>query len=271
MENLARVFCRGLRHLAKAGLLGLLLVWLGVPVVFAAPADLEKQVLEIIRKNPQVILEAVQEYQQRQYEEQQKLVEEFGRQLRENPRAVIGDSPRTGSESLRLVLVEFSDFQCPFCARAQQTLKEFLAKHGDEVTLVYKHLPLTGIHPEAVAAARAAWAAHRQGKFWEFHDELFANQSQLGEEFYVATAQRLGLNVEKFNRDRRSRAAERAVQRDMDLASQLGIGSTPYFILNGLAFSGAQPLEVFEQTLHQQPRLRRWLSRSKENPAEEEL
>jgi protein-disulfide isomerase len=201
MGSLARAFGRWGQGLAKLGLLGMLLVWLGMsgtaPVVFAAPADLEKQVLEIIRKNPQVILEAVQEYQQRQYEEQQrqqqKLAEEFGRQLRQNPRAVIGDSPRTGSESLRLVLVEFSDFQCPFCARAHQTLKEFMARHGDEVTLVYKHLPLTSIHPEAMAAARAAWAAHRQGKFWEFHDELFANQSQLGEEFYVATAQKAGL------------------------------------------------------------------------------
>jgi protein-disulfide isomerase len=259
MGSLARAFGRWGQGLAKLGLLGMLLVWLGMsgtaPVVFAAPADLEKQVLEIIRKNPQVILEAVQEYQQRQYEEQQrqqqKLAEEFGRQLRQNPRAVIGDSPRTGSESLRLVLVEFFDFQCPFCARAHQTLKEFMARHGDEVTLVYKHLPLTSIHPEAMAAARAAWAAHRQGKFWEFHDELFANQSQLGEEFYVATARKLGLNVEKFNRDRRSRAAERAVQRDMDLASQLGLSGTPHFILNGIAFSGAQPLEVFEQTLQQ--------------------
>lgn len=259
MDSLAGVFRAWGQCLAKAGFLGALLVWLGmssvVQVALAAPADLEEQVLQIIRKHPQVILEAVQEYQQRQYQEQQqqqqKLAEEFGRQLRENPRAVIGDSPQLGSDALRLVLVEFSDFQCPFCARAHDTLKQFMAEHGNEVTLVYKHLPLTSIHPEAMAAARAAWAAHRQGKFWEFHDELFANQSQLGDEFYVATAEKLGLNVEKFNRDRRSRAAERAIQRDMDLASQLGIGGTPHFILNGLSFSGAQPLEVFEQTLQQ--------------------
>ncbi len=259
MESLVRVFCPWGQRLAKAGFLGALVVWLGmssvVQVALAAPADLEEQVLQIIRKNPQVILEAVQEYQQRQYQEQQqqqqKLAEEFGRQLRENPRAVIGDSPQLGSNALRLILVEFSDFQCPFCARAHDTLKQFMAEHGKEVTLVYKHLPLTSIHPEAMAAARAAWAAHRQGKFWEFHDELFANQSQLGDEFYVATAEKLGLNVEKFNRDRRSRAAERAVQRDLELASQLGIDGTPHFILNGLSFSGAQPLEVFEQTLQQ--------------------
>lgn len=93
MGSLARAFGRWGQGLAKLGLLGMLLVWLGMsgtaPVVFAAPAELEKQVLEIIRKNPQVILEAVQEYQQRQYEEQQrqqqKLAEEFGQQLRQNP------------------------------------------------------------------------------------------------------------------------------------------------------------------------------------------
>ncbi|MDT7945227.1 DsbA family protein [Synechococcus sp. R55.6] len=263
MHRLVRIFRAWGRSLARAGLLFGLTVLLGVgsgapvflPAAAAAPADLEEQVLQIIRKNPQVILEAVQEYQQRQYQEQQqqqqRLAEEFGRQLRENPRAVIGDSPRLGSDALRLVLVEFSDFQCPFCARAHSTLKQFMADHGDEVTLVYKHLPLTSIHPEAMSAARAAWAAQRQGKFWEFHDELFANQSQLGDGFYVATAEKLGLNIEKFNRDRRSRAAERAIQRDIDLASQLGIGGTPHFILNGIAFSGAQPLEVFEQTLQQ--------------------
>ncbi|MGQ9838508.1 MAG: DsbA family protein [Cyanobacteriota bacterium] len=237
------------------------LLWVGggaqpsLQVAVASPADLEEQVLQIIRNNPKVILDAVQEYQQRQYEEQQQqqqqLLEEFGRQLRENPRAVIGNSPRTGSDSLKLVLVEFSDFQCPFCARAHDTLKQFMADHGDEVTLVYKHLPLTSIHPEAMSAARAAWAAQRQGKFWEFHDELFANQSQLGDEFYIATAERLGLNVEKFNRDRYSRAAERSIQRDIDMASQLGITGTPHFSLNGFSFSGAQPLQVFEQTLEQ--------------------
>ncbi|MEN9230649.1 MAG: DsbA family protein [Thermostichus sp. DG02_5_bins_236] len=263
MNWLSKVSWAWGQGLAKVGFLCglacLLLVGSGaqpfLQAAAASPADLEEQVLQIIRNNPKVILEAVQEYQQRQYEEQQQqqqqLSEEFGRQLRDNPRAVIGDSPRMGSDSLKLVLVEFSDFQCPFCARAHDTLKQFMADHGDDVTLVYKHLPLTSIHPEAMPAARAAWAAQRQGKFWEFHDELFANQSQLGDGFYVATAERLGLNVEKFNRDRRSRAAERSIQRDIDMASQLGITGTPYFSLNGFSFSGAQPLQVFEQTLEQ--------------------
>ncbi|MEN9221201.1 MAG: DsbA family protein, partial [Thermostichus sp. BF3_bins_97] len=169
MNRLSRVSRALGQGLAKVGLLcGLVCLLLTVsgaqmPSAAASSADLEAQVLQIIRDNPQVILEAVQEYQQRQYEEQQQqqqqLSEEFGRQLRENPRAVIGDSPRMGSDALKLVLVEFSDFQCPFCARAHDTLKQFMADHGDEVTLVYKHLPLTSIHPEAMPAARAAWAA----------------------------------------------------------------------------------------------------------------
>ena len=98
-----------------------------------------------------------------------------------NPKSAIGDSPSTGSASQQIVLLEFSDFQCPFCARAHDTVKQFMAKNQDKVTLAYKHFPLTSIHPQAMPAAKAAWAAQQQGKFWEYYSALFEGQKQLGD------------------------------------------------------------------------------------------
>ena len=126
-----------------------------------------------------------------------------------------------------------------------------MAANSQEVTLVYKHLPLEQIHPEATPAALASWAATKQGKFWEFHDALFQNQDKLGEAFYVETAKRLNLNLEQFNRDRKSDAAKAAIKKDMNMAQKLGISGTPNFLLNGIELSGAVPLQDLNQALNQ--------------------
>ncbi|MDX2273701.1 MAG: thioredoxin domain-containing protein [Cyanobacteriota bacterium] len=214
-----------------------------------ADGDLEAQVLQIIRDNPEVLIESVQTYQEEKQERLKQASQDLTTQMQSNPQAVIGSSPVTGSPDKKLVLIEFSDFQCPYCARAYQTVKEFMKKHGQEVTLVYKHLPLTNIHPQAMSAAQAAWAANQQGQFWPFHDALFENQSRLSEEYYQELAGQLGLDLNRFNKDRQSKQAQAAIEQDMQMAENLGIGGTPYFILNGLAFSGAQPLQNFEQAL----------------------
>lgn len=132
---------------------------------------------------------------------------------------------------------------------ASETLRQFIEKHGAEVTLVYKHLPLTDIHPESERAARAAWAAGRQGKFWEYHDALFANQRNLNEAKYIELATRLSLDPRKFDDDRGSDAATIALQRDLALAAQLQIGGTPFFLFQGEPLAGALPLEALEQVL----------------------
>ncbi|NEN95072.1 MAG: thioredoxin domain-containing protein [Moorea sp. SIO3I7] len=211
--------------------------------------ELEQQILEVIRNHPEVILESVQRYQQQLERESQQRQQAILQGFKTNPQAFIGSSPATGSIEDKIVLVEFSDFQCPFCARAHDTVNQFIANHGDEVTLVYKHFPLTGIHPQALPAAQAAWAATQQGKFWQYHDALFANQKQLGEELYLAIAQDLDLDLEQFNRDRN--AADRAIAEDMQLAQLLGLSGTPFFVMNGEAFSGAVPLEQIEAILAQ--------------------
>lgn len=210
---------------------------------------LEEKVIQIIRKNPQVILDSVQAYQQQQQQNQQKAQQSFIQNLKQNPKSIIANSPIKGATLGKVVLVEFSDFQCPYCREAASSVKQFVEKHQNQVTLVYKHLPLTSLHAEAFPAAKASWAAQQQGKFWDYHDALFEQQKQLGEAVYPQIAQKLGLDVERFNRDRNSPAAEAAVNQDVQLAEQLGITGTPFFVMNGQVFSGAVDLATLEQTL----------------------
>ena len=222
------------------------LVFCSAPARAANQIDrkLEEQVLQIIREHPKAIVESVQAYQYQQKQQAQQAQKAFLNEIKTNPKAVIGESPTTGATNAKLLLVEFSDFQCPYCNEAHKTVKQFMAKHQDEVTLVYKHLPLAAIHPEAIPAASAAWAADRQGKFWDYHDELFANQEKLGEAFYQEIAQNLNLDLEKFNRDRALAAP--AIQKDMQLATKIGLSGTPFFIMNGQAVAGAVQLEDLE-------------------------
>ena len=122
-------------------------------------------------------------------------------------------------------------------------------KHKDNVTLVFKHLPLTRIHPQAIPAAQAAWAAQQQGKFWEYHDALFEQQDKLGEELYLEVANSLGLDIDKFNSDRQSEAATALIEKDVELARKIGVSGTPFFVMNGETLSGAVQLSQFEEIL----------------------
>ncbi len=211
--------------------------------------ELKEQVLQIIRENPEVILESVQAYQQQQQKKIQQARQSFLEQMSTKPATVIAESPITGSPDKKIVLLEFSDFQCPYCAQAYKTVKQFMAKHKDKVTLTYKHLPLIQIHQEAMPAAKAAWAAQQQGKFWEYHNALFEQQDKLGEDLYVAIAKELKLDLNKFNQDRQSAKAETAIKKDTDLAATLGINGTPFFLMNGQALTGAIELSELEKIL----------------------
>jgi protein-disulfide isomerase len=209
--------------------------------------QLEKQILEVLRKHPEVLLEVLQKYTIEQEQKQQRVQAEALKQLRTNTKTLIGDSPVMGSVDRKIVMVEFSDFQCPFCATTNKNLKEFMVKYKDKVTLVYKHFPLTQIHPEALPAARAAWAANKQGKFWEYHDALFANQSKLKDAFYLETATSLKLDLNKFNADRK--LADTFIVQDFQLGRKLGVEGTPTLIMNGEVLSGAASVADLEKAL----------------------
>jgi protein-disulfide isomerase len=206
-----------------------------------------EQVLQIVRNHPEVLVESLQAYQQQQQAQLQQIRQAFLQALETNPNVVVRESPTTGATDLKVVLVEFSDFQCPYCAEAHKIIKQFMTQHQDEVTLVYKHFPLSSIHPEAIPAAKAAWAAFQQGKFWEYQDALFSQQDKLGEQLYLATAKSLNLDLEKFNADRVN--ADGAIEEDIRLAETLGLTGTPFLVLNGEAFSGGVQLSDLEKAL----------------------
>ncbi|HYW21429.1 MAG TPA: thioredoxin domain-containing protein [Nodularia sp. (in: cyanobacteria)] len=211
--------------------------------------QLETDVLQIIRNHPEVIKEALKAEEQRQEQQQQKALQDFKQEIKENPFTVIGESPVMGAKEKKIVLIEFSDFQCPYCGKVQQTLNQLMLAHQNEVTLVYKHYPLSGIHPQAIPAAKAAIAAGKQGKFWQYHDALFNNQDKLSEELYVAIAKYLNLDLTKFNQQRNEEEVSELIEKDQLLAEKLGISGTPFFFMNGETFSGAVPLSKIESLL----------------------
>ncbi len=190
----------------------------------------EERVLEVIRNHPSAIVEALERYEQEQQKEQRAKQSALIGQLFPVPDQIIGESPVLGKAGDELLVV-FSDFQCPYCAEAQHSLQILQTRKGKGLRLVYKHFPLTQIHPQALPAARAAWAAGRQGKFWEFHDALFSNQAKLGEDLYRQIAQNLGLNLERFTKDRKGEASLQAIGQDLALAERLALQGTPTFLL----------------------------------------
>jgi protein-disulfide isomerase len=147
------------------------------------------------------------------------------------------DDPSVGPKTAPITIVAFEDFQCPFCFQAQPFLKKLLATHTGDVRLIYKDFPLSSIHPDAQAAAEAAQCAFKQGKFWEYHDELFANQSRYAEAFYRATAKKIGLNITAFNECLASGKSKQVISQDVDLGRTLGVVGTPTFFVNGELFA----------------------------------
>jgi protein-disulfide isomerase len=156
-----------------------------------------------------------------------------------------GKSPAKGPANASVTIVEFSDFQCPYCSRVGPTLQKVLDEYPKDVRVVYKHYPLS-FHKQALPAAKAAAAAGRQGKFWEMHDLLFQNQRELDEAAFKGYAQQLGLDVAQFEKDYASPGVAQEIEADMALARTLGVTGTPGFFVNGRFLSGAQPYSAFK-------------------------
>lgn len=171
------------------------------------------------------------------------------------PRYVRYDVPTEGFPSMGpadapITIVEFSDFQCPFCKRFQdETFKQLMAAYPGKIRFVYRHLPLTSIHPEAFPAAEASMCANEQNAFWQFHDQIFANQDKLGRDLYLQIASDLNLDGAVFEDCLNTNKYKDLVQTDSDFALGLGVQSTPTFFINGLALVGAQPLTTFTQII----------------------
>jgi protein-disulfide isomerase len=164
----------------------------------------------------------------------------------------IDGAPVRGPARAKVTLVEFSDYQCPFCKRAQTTVKQVLDRYRGKVRHVYRDFPIESLHPLARGAAEAARCAHDQGKFWAYHDLLFTNAPEAAPADLRRYAEQVRLDVPIFERCISAGTHREAVQRDIDEATRLGLNGTPAFFINGRPLYGAQPLEAFARVIEEE-------------------
>jgi protein-disulfide isomerase len=159
--------------------------------------------------------------------------------------------PSSGAKDAPVTLVEFSDFQCPYCRAAEPTVQAVRQKYGDKIRFVYMDFPL-GMHAHAMDAANAAQCAGDQGKFWQYHDALFADQGKLAPADLKATAAKLGLDTKKFAACFDSQQHDGEIRAEEAQGSADGVSATPTFFVNGREIEGAEPLPTFESTIDQE-------------------
>lgn len=172
-----------------------------------------------------------------------------------NAEDYVDDDPFIGNKNAPITMIEFSDFQCPFCARfRQQTFDQIKSQYIDtgKVKFVYRDFPLSSIHPMAQKAAEASECAEDQGKFWEYHDKIFENQASLSISSLKQWAAELGLDSNDFNKCLDSGKYADEVTKDLRDATSSGGQGTPYFIVGEIPVSGAQPFSAFQQAIDSQ-------------------
>ncbi len=169
------------------------------------------------------------------------------------PKIQVGYDPKRlrGNPKAPVMIVEFSDYQCPYCHQVEPVIKDLLAKYGDKVSLAYRDLPLRQIHPQAQIAAEASRCAEEQGKFWEYHDQLFA-ASKLDHDSLLDYARTLKLDDKQFDSCLTAEKYKAEIDQDLREGMQAGVTGTPGFFINGVVFSGSQPKESFAKTIDEE-------------------
>ena len=210
-------------------------------------ARLRELIKEVIKENPQLIYDTVNEYAMELQRQQRE--KEFEASLKNRRSEPLQDyHPTKGPDKAPVTIVEYTDFECSYCARAAGTLKQLLEKYPKEIRLVFRHNPLS-MHKNALPAAKAAMAAHNQGKFWPYHDLLFANMRDLNDAKLVSLAKELDLDMARFEADRQSEVIAVQVQKDSERAKFHKFTGTPMFLVNGVVVRGAQTNEYFSEVI----------------------
>ena len=215
-----------------------------------------------IEKNPakfiEVVNKAAREAQGKAREDEEKaeqtrLEEEF-----KNPKKpeIASSNVVFGNPSAAITIIEYSDFECPYCSRGYQTVRQIMTEYGDKVKVVYKHLPLE-FHPMAMPAAKyfQAIAAQDQAKAHKFHDAVFENQGDLkkdGEKFLEKIAKKVGADMGKLKKDLSSDAVKKAIEADIAEAKKFEFSGTPGFLVNGVSVRGAYPIDHFKKIIDRQ-------------------
>lgn len=188
---------------------------------------------------------------QRAEAEKKKFEDSFGNPLKPEIRS---DEAIRGTKGAPIVLVEYSDFECPFCTRGYDTVNKFMKKYDGKVQFIYKHLPLS-FHKQAMVASRYFEAIRLQSesKAFKFHDAIFAKQSKLkaGENFLKVEAKKLGVNMGRLAKDIKSKKVTERIEADMKEAAKFGIQGTPGFVLNGIPIKGAYPVSYFDKIIEE--------------------
>ena len=210
-----------------------------------------------LRVDFEKIREQIREYLRDQRVEAQKTI--FIGSLRKNSKIVtylkpppvfraeisLNGAPYRGAETARVTIVKFEDFQCPYCKAVQPTFVDLLKRYDGKLKLVHKDLPLEAIHPQARDAAEAARCAGEQGKYWQYHDRLYAHSPKFSVDDLKNYAKETGMDTGNFERCLASGKFKPAVQKDLSEGGELGLSGTPAFFINGRELTGAQPIEAF--------------------------
>lgn len=232
----------------------------------AAPTDAElsayylAQKAQLNRPLEEVKAQLTQSFKQAKI---QQARQDYSTRLREQakvsillgpPRMEVGFDPARvrGNAKANVMIVEFSDFQCPYCREVAATLKNVLAKHEGSVALAFRDMPIPQIHPQAEMAAEAARCAGEQGKFWEYHDLLFGNQNKLDRNGLVEQARSLKLDEKQFDSCLTAEKYKPQIQQDSQDGMRAGVTGTPGFFINGIFLSGAQSEATFEKAIQEQ-------------------
>lgn len=161
-----------------------------------------------------------------------------------------GDNPSIGPADAPITIIEFSDYQCPYCKQwHDQVFQRLLDEYPTQVRIVYRDFPLTSIHPQAAPAASAADCANEQSAYWPYHERLFSYEYELGRDTYLKYAQELNLDMTAFTTCLDSNRYQKQVLANMDYGTSLGVYSTPTFYINGIYLLGAQPFETFKSII----------------------
>ena len=163
----------------------------------------------------------------------------------------IDDDAIRGDENAKITIIEFSDYECPYCTKAEATMKKILKNYEGKVRWIYRDFPMS-YHKDSQLAAEASEAAHTQGKYWEYHDLLYKNNDSLKKESLIKFAEELGLDMDKFKKDLESRKYKDEVEKDASDAVEAGVDGTPSFFINGRKIVGAQPYEEFARVIDEE-------------------
>jgi protein-disulfide isomerase len=260
------------------------LLWAPLAILFAVGCSSKSQIQKVVEENPDIVFaaikanpkkfvevvnEAVKSAQEGAREEEAKQEQARMEEEMKNPKKPVIEEGRVifGNKNAPITIVEYSDFQCPYCGRGFQTVKEIEKEYGDKVRVVFKHLPLE-FHPMAMPAAKyfEAIALQDPKKAEKFHDEVFKNQKDLnqdGEKFLKSATKKVGANLAKVEKDMNSESVQKRISADMEEAKKFEFSGTPGFLINGVSLRGAYPAPEFKKIIDKQ------LASASGTPAEE--